>query len=120
MSSVRRDALRLPSSCEPGTGLAWCVAVLARGVAFLLVLIVSSAGPLSAQSTIVALNDAGWKAFSDGNTRRALSLFDEALTMRPNDPVLLVGAASALHAERRHREAMARLQRALELRPDLK
>ena len=87
---------------------------------FVLVLIVSSAGPLCAQATIVELNDAGWKALRDGNTRRALSLFDEALTMRPNDPVLLVGSGSALHAERRPREAMARLQRAIELRPDLK
>ena len=106
-----------------GTGLAWCDAVLARGIALVLVLFVSPAGPLYAQATqaaVVALNDAGWKAFRDGNTRRALSLFDEALTMRPNDPVLLVGAASALHGERRPREAMARLQRAIELRPDLK
>ena len=79
---------------------------------------VSSAGPLYAQATIVELNAAGWKAYRDGNTRRALSLFDEALTMRPNDPVLLVGAGSALHADGRHREAMARLKRAIELRPD--
>ena len=103
-----------------GTGLAPSDVVLAQRLAFVLVLTVFSAGPLRAQATIVELNDAGWKALHDGNTRRALSLFDEALTMRPNDPVLLVGAGSALHAERRQREAMARLQRAIELRPDLK
>jgi len=80
----------------------------------------SPTGPQFAQTTIVELNDAGWKALRDGNARRALSLFEEALAMRPNDPVLLVGAGTALHAERRHREAMARLQRAIELRPDLK
>jgi tetratricopeptide (TPR) repeat protein len=95
-------------------------AVLARSVALVLVLMVSSAEPLYAQTTIVERNDAGWKAFRDGNTRRALSLFDEALTMRPNDPVLLMGAGSVLHAERRHREAMAQLQRAIELRPAFK
>ncbi len=103
-----------------GTGFASWDAVLARRFALLFVLIFSSAGPLFAQTTVAELNDAGWKAFRDGNARRALSLFDEALTMRPNDPVLLVGSGSALHVEGKHREAMARLQRAIELRPDFK
>jgi tetratricopeptide (TPR) repeat protein len=82
-------------------------------------LIFASAATLAAQSTVVELNEAGWKALQDGNNRRALSLFNEALAMRPNDPVLLTGAGAALHADGRQREAIAQLKRALELRPDL-
>jgi tetratricopeptide (TPR) repeat protein len=73
-----------------------------------------------AQSTVAELNDAGWKALQGGNGRRALTLFNEALTLRPNDPVLLAGAGAALQAEGRPRDAMTRLQKAVGLRPDLK
>ena len=87
--------------------------------ACLFFLMVSSA-PLYAQSTVAELNDAGWKALQAGNGRRALALFNEALTLRPNDPVLLTGAGASLHAEGRPRDAMTRLQKAISLRPDLK
>jgi hypothetical protein len=48
-------------------------------------LIFSSALPLYAQSSVQALNEAGWKALEAGNGRRALGLFNEAQTLRPND-----------------------------------
>jgi len=86
---------------------------------FILLLIVSSALPLYAQSSVPELNEAGWKALQAGNSRRALTLFNEALTLRPNDPVLLTGAGAALHAEGRPRDAMTRLKRAVSLAPDL-
>ena len=54
----------------------------------ILFLIVSSVA-IVAQSPVAELNDAGWKALQAGNGRRALALFNEALTLRPNDPVLL-------------------------------
>src|SRR6185436_10473842 len=63
-----------------------------HAVRFLLFLIVSSALPLYAQSSVKELNEAGWKALETGNGRRALSLFNEALALRPDDPVLLTGA----------------------------
>jgi tetratricopeptide (TPR) repeat protein len=93
--------------------------MFSRRLASIAVLMLASAAPLYAQATVVELNDAGWKALRDGNSRRALSLFSEGLSMRPNDPVLLTGAGAALHEEGRQREAIARLQRAIEIRPSL-
>ena len=72
-----------------------------------------------AQSPVIELNDAGWKALQDGYQDRAAALFGEALTLRPNDPVLLLGSGAAAHAQGKQRDAMARLQRALELKPSL-
>ena len=86
---------------------------------FILFLIFSSALPLYAQSSVQELNEAGWKALEAGNGRRALGLFNEALTLRPNDPVLLTGAGAALQAEGRPRDAMVRLKQAVALKPDL-
>jgi tetratricopeptide (TPR) repeat protein len=83
-------------------------------------IVISATVALRAQTTVQELNDAGWKAIRDQNSRRALSLFNEALAMRPNDPVLLTGAGAALYEEGRHREAIARLQQAVGLRPDFK
>jgi tetratricopeptide (TPR) repeat protein len=90
-----------------------------HAVRFVLFLIVSSSLPLYAQSSVKELNEAGWKALEEGNSRRALALFNDAVVMRPSDPVLLTGAGAALQAEGKPREAMARLQKALGLRPDL-
>ena len=89
-----------------------------HAVRFILFLIVSSALPLYAQSSVKDLNDAGWKALEAGNGRRALSLFNEALTLRPDDPVLLTGAGAALHLEGRPRDALTRLKKAISLAPD--
>jgi tetratricopeptide (TPR) repeat protein len=90
-----------------------------HAIRFILFLAVSSALPLYAQSSVAELNEGGWKALEAGNSRRALTLFNEALVMRPNDPVLLTGAGAALQAEGKPREAIARLQKAISLRPDL-
>ncbi len=57
------------------------------------------------------------KALRDGNPRRAAGLFAEGLSSSPDDPVLLFGAGAAAHALGRQQEAMARLERALELEP---
>jgi tetratricopeptide (TPR) repeat protein len=90
-----------------------------RHLIFIFLLLFASA-PLHAQSTVSDLNEAGWKALEAGNTRKALLIFNEALTLRPNDPVLLTGAGAALQADGRPRDAMARLQKAVSLRPELK
>ena len=78
-----------------------------------------SLASLDAQSTVVELNDAGWKALRNGYTDRAAALFAEALAIRPNDAVLLLGAGAAADAQGKHRDAMTRLQRALDLNPRL-
>src|SRR6185436_14270220 len=75
--------------------------------------------PLHAQSRVIELNDAGWKALRDGYHDKAAALFDEALTLRPNDPVLLMGSGVAAHERGKQKDAMARLTRALELNPRL-
>jgi tetratricopeptide (TPR) repeat protein len=71
------------------------------------------------QSRVNELNDAGWKALRDGYQDRAASLFAEALTLRPNDPVLLMGAGAAAHAQGKQKDAMTSLQQALDVMPGL-
>ena len=74
---------------------------------------------LHAQSGVVDLNDAGWKALNKGDADRASRNFAEALAIQPNNPVLLLGAGASAQAQGKPKEAMARLQRALELDPRL-
>jgi Flp pilus assembly protein TadD len=71
------------------------------------------------QTRVTDLNDRGWQALRDGDGDRAATLFAEALTIRPNDPVLLAGYGGAARAQGRPVDAMARLKRALELDPRL-
>jgi len=87
--------------------------------AVLLLVLAIALQTLNAQSRISELNDAGWKALRDNNPRRAAALFAEGLSASPDDPVLLFGAGAAAHALGRQTEAMARLERALELQPRL-
>src|SRR3984893_16356652 len=91
----------------------------ARRVMTVLCLTVLALASLHAQSSVTELNDAGWKAFRNGNGARAEALFAEALTLRPNDPVLVLGSGAAAQAQGHHREAILRLQRALDLEPRL-
>lgn len=118
---MRGNALTFSSFKWTGTGLAHDAVMLGQRFAFVFVSLFTAATiGLHGQTTVQELNDAGWKALRDQNGRRALSLFNEALAMRPNDPVLLTGAGAALYAEGRHREAIARLRQAVGLRPDFK
>jgi tetratricopeptide (TPR) repeat protein len=105
----RRAARGLP----PASAVPRCHVVLAVWLAVL------SCIPLHAQSTALELNEAGWKALTAGNGRRAASLFAEALTLRPKDPVLLLGAGAAARMEGKPREAMALLKQSLQLDPRL-
>jgi tetratricopeptide (TPR) repeat protein len=72
-----------------------------------------------AQSTVVELNDAGWKFVEQRDGARAAKVFAEALSLEPNNPVLLFGAGSAAYVDRRLKDATAHLQRALEFNPKL-
>lgn len=74
---------------------------------------------LHGQTKLSELADAGWKAMRSDNPKRAAALFNEALELAPDDPLLMLGAASAAHALGQQPIAMARLERALELRPQL-
>lgn len=83
------------------------------------VVVLAQSPPALAQSGIVELNDAGWKALRDGRSDRAARLFAEALSLGPDEPVLLFGAGAAAHAQGKPRDAMKQLQRALKGDPAL-
>src|SRR5215210_3708139 len=87
--------------------------------ATLLCLMALSVGSAHGQSRVNELNDAGWKALRDGYANRAAGLFGDALALRPDDPVLLMGAAAAAHAQGKQKDAIAGLQQALKVKPDL-
>ena len=93
--------------------------MLARRVAASLGVALISLASVQAQSRVIELNAAAWKALRDGYSDRAAALFAEALTFRPDDPVLLLGSGAAASAQGKQQDAMARLQRALELNPRL-
>jgi len=61
----------------------------------------------------------GWEAIKQGDGEQAASAFREALTLRPNDATLHLGAGIAAHLLRRLDEAKGSLKRALELDPGL-
>jgi hypothetical protein len=79
-------------------------------------LLFAAAGPVAAQSAL-ELNQAGWKSLEQGDAARAAQLFADALTQRPNEPVLLFGAAVSAQAQGRSADAKPRLQRALDVNP---
>ena len=85
----------------------------------LLCLMALSVGSVHGQLRVNELNDAGWKALRDGYGNRVAVLFADALASRPDDPVLLMGAGAAAHAQGKQKDAMARLQQALTVKPDL-
>src|SRR6476646_1903386 len=82
--------------------------MLVRTAAIALCLTVCAA-TAGAQSSVTDLNDAGWKALQSGNGARASALFAEALAIKPEEPVLLLGAGASAFAQGKHRDAMARL-----------
>src|SRR5262245_44742472 len=90
-----------------------------RRATTVLCLMVLYVGSAHAQSSVKELNDAGWKALRDGYGSRAAVLFADALALRPDDPVLLMGAGAAAHAQGKQKEAMTSLQQALKVKPDL-
>jgi len=87
--------------------------------ATVLCLMALSVGSAHGQSRVNELNDAGWKALRDGYGSRAAGLFADALALRPDDPVLLMGSGAAAHAQGKQKDAMTRLRQALTMKPDL-
>src|SRR5688572_22782305 len=90
-----------------------------RSIFVALALTVLTAASLHAQSSVIDLNDEGWRLIQKGEAARAAKVFAEALDAQSDDPVLLFGAAAAAHLQGRGKEATTRLRQALEIAPDL-
>src|SRR5262245_17027873 len=76
--------------------------------------------PLAAQTNATAQTaQQGFQALQGGDAERALSLFSQALTSRPNDALLNFGAGVAAHVLGREDEARLSLKRALQSNPAL-
>src|SRR5262245_57503379 len=71
--------------------------------------------PLRAQNSVPELNEAGWKLIQNGEAASAERLFVQALVLRPDEPVLLFGAAVSAHLQDHESEAKTKLRRVLEL-----
>jgi hypothetical protein len=95
------------------------LALSIRIIAAAIILTMLSAVSVHTQSRVVELNDAGWKAIGRGEGTRAATLFAEALTIRPEDPVLVLGAGAAAHIQGKTDLAVKRLKQALAIKPGL-
>ena len=93
--------------------------MLMRLVLLVLGLSLVATSSAQAQSTVVELNDAGWKLVQQRDGARATRIFAEALSLEPDNPILLFGAGSAAYVDRRMKDASAHLQRALNFNPRL-
>lgn len=93
--------------------------MVVRSILLTLCLGVLTPAIVTAQSRVMELNEAGWKLLQSGDGGRAAGVFAEALSMQPDNPVLLFGAGVAAHLQGRNQDASARLRRALEVNPGL-
>jgi tetratricopeptide (TPR) repeat protein len=93
--------------------------VAVRSILLALCISVLTPAMLAAQSRVMELNEAGWKLLQSGDSGRAAGMFAEALSMQPDNPVLLFGAGVAAHLQGRNQDASARLRRALDVNPGL-
>jgi tetratricopeptide (TPR) repeat protein len=91
----------------------------ARVLAAAIILALMSVVSVQPQTRVAELNESGWKAIGRGDGARAATFFADALAVRPDDPVLLLGAGAAAHLRGRLPEATANLQQALALDPRL-
>lgn len=83
------------------------------------VLLAASPLPVAAQSDPSSIARAGWQALQDDDGEAAAGLFERALTLRPSDASLHLGAGAAAHLRGQEDAAVAALTRALALDPTL-
>jgi tetratricopeptide (TPR) repeat protein len=87
--------------------------------AAVLTFVILSTMSVPAQSTLGQLAQAGWQAVRNGDGENAAAAFAKALSMRPSDPVLNLGAGVAAHLQGRDGDAAGFLRKAVELDPAL-
>jgi Peptidase MA superfamily/Tetratricopeptide repeat len=84
-----------------------------------LFLVFAIVAPAAGQVTDDKQAEAGWQALQQGDADRAATLFYDALSRNPRDPVLHFGAGAAAHLLGREGDAADSLKRALALNPKL-
>jgi tetratricopeptide (TPR) repeat protein len=99
----------------------WCGSgtrpdVRTRVILAVLGVLVIAALPVRAQSAAES-NERGWTLLEQGDPARAAKAFAAGLAQRPDEPVLLLGAAVAAQQQGEPDQAKPRLQRALEIDP---
>jgi tetratricopeptide (TPR) repeat protein len=82
-------------------------------------LTVGSAVTVGAQPARSEAIEKGFQALENGDTDRADSIFREALTRRPRDPLLLLGAGVVAKLQGQDGDAIALLKQALQIEPRL-
>ena len=84
-----------------------------------LLLTVGLAATASAQLATSEAVEKGFQALQKGDTEKAAAIFREALTRRPKDPQLLLGAGVVAQQQGQEQEAIALLKQALQIEPRL-
>jgi tetratricopeptide (TPR) repeat protein len=82
-------------------------------------LTLGAAATASAQSATSEAVEKGFQALQNGDTDKAASIFRDALTRRPSDPHLLLGAGVAAKLQGQEQDAVALLKKALQIEPRL-
>jgi tetratricopeptide (TPR) repeat protein len=88
-------------------------------LALVALLTVGPAATMSAQPATSEAFEQGFQALQNGDTDRADSIFHDALTRHPRDPLLLFGAGVVAKLQGQERDAIALLQQALQIEPKL-
>jgi tetratricopeptide (TPR) repeat protein len=86
-------------------------------VALVTLLTLGTATAVSAQPSTAEAIEKGFQALQIGETDKAASIFREALTHRPKDPQLLLGAGVVANLQGKEQEAIALLKQALQIEP---
>jgi len=90
-----------------------------HSLATVLCLLVLCTISVPAQTTVAQLAEAGWQAIDKGDADRAATSFRQALTLRPGDAVLNLGAGVAAHLQGRDADASVYLRKAVQYDPAL-
>jgi tetratricopeptide (TPR) repeat protein len=88
-------------------------------LALVALLILGTAPTVSAQPATSEAVEKGFQALQDGDTDKAASIFRDALTRRPADPQLLLGAGAVAKLQGQDQDAIVLLKRALQIEPRL-
>jgi tetratricopeptide (TPR) repeat protein len=92
--------------------------VLCR-LALAVLLIACSVTSVDAQPAVSEALTKGFQALKSGDAARADAIFREGLTQHPRDPQLLLGAGVAASLQGRDKDAIAFLNQALQIEPEL-